>query len=46
MSRMLDGTLALAYAWRNLKRGGRRSLFAAFCVAVGVAAVVACSSWP
>ena len=37
---MLDGTLALAYAWRNLQRGGRRSLFAAFCVAVGVAAVV------
>ncbi len=37
---MLDGTFALAYAWRNLKRGGRRSLFAAFCVAVGVAAVV------
>jgi putative ABC transport system permease protein len=37
---MLDGAFALAYAWRNLKRGGRRSLFAAFCVAVGVAAVV------
>jgi len=30
---------ALIYAWRNLRRGGRRSLFAAFCVAVGVAAV-------
>ena len=29
-----------AYAWRNLRRGGARSLFAAFCVAVGVAAVV------
>ncbi len=37
---MLDGALAFAYAWRNLKRGGRRSVFAAFCVAVGVAAVV------
>lgn len=32
--------LAVAYAWRNLRRGGSRSLFAAFCVAVGVAAVV------
>src|SRR5579871_6550451 len=31
---------ALTYAWRNLRRGGMRSLFAAFCVAVGVAAVV------
>src|SRR5579885_2842354 len=32
--------LPLVYAWRNLRRGGTRSLFAAFCVAVGVAAVV------
>lgn len=31
---------AIIYAWRNLRRGGSRSLFAAFCVAVGVAAVV------
>jgi putative ABC transport system permease protein len=31
---------AITYAWRNLRRGGSRSLFAAFCVAVGVAAVV------
>ncbi|MDB5057797.1 MAG: hypothetical protein JWO59_1269, partial [Chloroflexi bacterium] len=31
---------AFTYAWRNLRRGGSRSLFAAFCVAVGVAAVV------
>jgi predicted lysophospholipase L1 biosynthesis ABC-type transport system permease subunit len=31
---------ALTYAWRNLRRGGARSIFAAFCVAVGVAAVV------
>ncbi len=31
---------AFAYAWRNLRRGGSRSVFAVFCVAVGVAAVV------
>ncbi|MGH2387466.1 MAG: ABC transporter permease, partial [Chloroflexota bacterium] len=33
-------SFAVAYAWRNLRRGGSRSLFAVFCVAVGVAAVV------
>jgi len=37
---MENTVFALAYAWRNLRRGGSRSLFAAFCVAVGVAAVV------
>jgi putative ABC transport system permease protein len=37
---MPDLLFAFTYAWRNLQRGGRRSLFAAFCVAVGVAAVV------
>ncbi|HEY8286962.1 MAG TPA: FtsX-like permease family protein [Chloroflexota bacterium] len=37
---MESPAFALAYAWRNLQRGGARSLFAAFCVAVGVAAVV------
>jgi putative ABC transport system permease protein len=31
---------AITYAWRNLRRGGTRSIFAAFCVAVGVASVV------
>src|SRR4051794_18455318 len=37
----MEGLLfALIYAWRNLRRGGSRSIFAAFCVAVGVAAVV------
>ena len=34
----------LKYALRSLRRDGRRSLFAAFCVAVGVGAVVAMQS--
>jgi predicted lysophospholipase L1 biosynthesis ABC-type transport system permease subunit len=30
-----------AYAWRSLARGGQRTVFAIFCVAVGVLAIVA-----
>ncbi|HWE63151.1 MAG TPA: hypothetical protein VHB98_15665, partial [Chloroflexota bacterium] len=37
---MENALFAIIYAWRNLRRGGSRSIFASFCVAVGVAAVV------
>ncbi|GAC1321575.1 MAG: hypothetical protein NVSMB22_07330 [Chloroflexota bacterium] len=37
----MTGIFWLSYALRSLRRGGRRSLFALVCVAVGVAGVVA-----